>query len=258
MRLSRILVVLSFFGAEFCWAEAAMCTKVLKVAVRHSEEAKWEFGDELLTELQKRTSCIFQITEVPLPRTEMMLKSGEIDIAMAVLPTEDRLRNAWYVPYGVSKNMAVTRKGVDAKSAEAFLAQPRWTMCELSGRIQGLKLYSNLVEQLRAAGRVTVSYSAKSMYDMFEAGRCELIVVPPISYRPQLKLRNLETSSNYWDWSPKERGDSFGMLLSRASMSEESAKHWKETVNAMRRDGTMKRLYEHFFTAQEAEQFQKY
>ncbi|MBI3229313.1 MAG: hypothetical protein HYZ45_03760, partial [Burkholderiales bacterium] len=50
----------------------------------------------------------------------------------------------------------------------------------------------------------------------------------------------------------------FGMLLSRATINEEGAKRWRDMVNAFRKDGTLKRLYERLYTSEEAEQFQRY
>ncbi|MBI3229389.1 MAG: ABC transporter substrate-binding protein [Burkholderiales bacterium] len=106
--------------------------------------------------------------------------------------------------------------------------------------------------QLRQNNRVEETPDVDSIFKKLKENRVDAMFSQPAVYRKKLRDLALENSVVIQDWTPNERPVPHGLILAKSRFSEKEAHQWRQLIEAMRTDGTLKRIYERYLPPSEA------
>lgn len=135
---------------------------------------------EFLVALGRKAGCTFEFPVVPRARLEAMFESGQADLIMAAVQSEQRDRSGLFIPLVSSR---VTLVSLDTERA------PVANMAEILNR-RDLKLvlvrgydygfaYRGLVQALSAEGRVLMEKDPVGVGRALKAGIADATIMPP-------------------------------------------------------------------------------
>jgi len=210
---------------------------------------------DVIDELQSRSKCKFTLVSMPRARIFAELEAGRIDMTTSVMGTPERLNYLWIFNYfqtefyavGLQKSAKVFRTG------EEFISNPE---APKLGVVRGFSygpVLNALVARLAAEKRVEEVSSIELLFKMLAADRMPVILASPMAYRKILADEGLEDKVAIVDWDNANGASPRGLAFSKKIFSEQSAKDWGLVVDAMCRDGTMKRLIGKYLNKRETQ-----
>lgn len=214
---------------------------------------------DIVDELAKRSGCKFDTQVMVRARIWADLATGEVDMSVSGIQNPERERFAWFAHYLSMKNYAILQKAVAAKvhSAEQFLAQPQLAFGVVRAFKHGEE-QDNLLKQLRQANRVEESPDVESIFKKLKENRVDAMFSQPAVYRKKLLDLNLESNVQIQDWTPREKGVPHGLILAKSRFSEKDATQWRALIETMRKDGSLKRIFERYLPASDAAKLLEY
>ncbi|TDR79709.1 substrate-binding periplasmic protein [Paludibacterium purpuratum] len=261
-RLSYLIATLLAAGLLAGTGQAAAqpaCQPVLRIAL--DEYGSYFFIDarhqmtgidlEIANELARRLHCRPQIRVESVVRIMRLVALGEIDMAMHKFVTEDRARIAWLTPYLREHNVALVRKGGPPPGMAAFVDNPKWLLGAGTSWHLGTALYDDLVTRMRGQGRVMEAADTDQLYTLLRANRVQVIITSAEVYRRQLSREEL-AQYRIEDWNGNAPYPSLNVMLARATVNEALATRVAAALQAMRADGTLRRIVEKYVAPDEA------
>jgi polar amino acid transport system substrate-binding protein len=251
------LVLLCFFGFEAVAAPVCpngpIVVGVQEVGILFHEGVGLD--KDVIDELQRRSKCEFSLKTMPRVRIFIELEAGLIDMTTSVMETPERLKFLWVFNYfqtefyavGLQKNAKVFR------TIEDFVANPD---APKLGVVRGFaygSVLDALVARLAAKKRLEEVGQIELLFKMLAADRMPAILASPMAYRKILADEGLEDQVVIVDWDTEGDASPRGLAFSKKIFSEQSAKEWGLLVEAMNRDGTMKRLIGKYLSKQETQ-----
>ncbi|MEN9867950.1 MAG: hypothetical protein RL748_3540 [Pseudomonadota bacterium] len=218
------------------------------------ENAKGPQGidKEIVDELIKRSGCQIQTQLMVRARIWADLASGELDMSVSGIQNPERDRFAWFAPYLSTKNYAILgKRAAKVHSAQEFIADPQLTF----GVVRAFKhgtLQDGWLAQLRSSNRVQESPDADSIFKKLKEQRVDAMFSQPPVYRKRIQDLQMQSEVQVQDWTPDEKGVPLGLIMAKSFFSQNQAAQWRNLLDAMRKDGTLKRIYEHYLPAAEA------
>jgi polar amino acid transport system substrate-binding protein len=233
------------------------CSRPLRIAlfeygVLYRSEIKDGADSRLLTLLQKRTGCEFNIVVLPRSRVWAEMKAGTLDIATAVIATPERESYAYILPYMQTRNIVLLSKKVEGRAH---------TMDELlqsglrMGAVRGFRhepTYDTLLDILRPRHLVLEAADVKENLRFLERGMVDAVFSQPIVYREYLSEAQLRNDYVFRDWAPAQETSTGGLMLSRATFSEAQAKRWDKLIDTLQKDGSQIKTLLPFVSVYEA------
>ncbi|MBF0237111.1 MAG: transporter substrate-binding domain-containing protein [SAR324 cluster bacterium] len=209
---------------------------------------------DIIDELKKRTGCPFEEMVLKRARIWSDLASGDLDIGMTGIQTEERDNFAWFANYLSMKNYAILRAGIadKVKRPEDFLALKDLQFGMLRSFKHGV-IQDQIIDQLRAQQRVQESPDAESIFKKLKEQRVDAMFSQPTTYHKHLKELQMEKDVVIQDWTPSEKGTIHGLIMSKSRFSEVQFKQWKAVIDEMRADGTLKRIYQKYLPPADAQ-----
>lgn len=227
-----------------------------KLGFRYYVEDGQEKGmnKDILDELRKRTGCSFVSQEMPFARIWADLGSGDLDMTLSGIRSPERDKTLWCAPSIATKNMAVIRTASAGavKNAEDFLANGKLIFGVVRGYTHGAE-QDKFLEKMRQAQRVEESASVDILFEKLKLGRVDGIFAFPFVYRKWLPELKIEKETAIQDWAPKDKGIIGCTMFNKLRFSEEEATRWRKLIDDMRKDGTLKRIFIRYVTAEEAD-----
>jgi len=213
------------------------------------------FDVDLLAELQRRSGCQFQFDVMPRARIWALLESGGLDFGTYGLETSERDQFAWFANYIYTKFYAVIRKDVVANfsvyDGDSFINVPSLQF----GKVRSYKhgpAQDQIIERLDAQHRIDYSVDEKMMFLKLAYRRFDAAFAEPITYKKYMNELHLDSEFTIQDWTNKGPDVPHGLIISKRRFDEYQAIHWIRLINEIRCDGTMLRIYEKYFTRNEA------
>lgn len=208
-----------------------------------------DIGDELA----KRSGCKFDVQVLARARIWADLASGDLDMSTSGIQNPDRDKFAWFAHYLSMKNYAVLQTAVAARvsSAHAFIKNTKLQFGAVRAFKHGAE-QDKWLETLRTAQRVQDSANVETLFKKLHEGRIDALFSQPPVYGKYLHDAGLKKDVVVQDWTPGEKGIPHGLILAKSRFTEDQAKHWQALVQAMRNDGTLKRIYLQYLSPTEA------
>jgi polar amino acid transport system substrate-binding protein len=195
---------------------------------------------DLVQELEQRSGCSIVIVDEPRAREWVELESGALEMTGAALVTPERNRFAWFAPYAVLKNYAITRSPSTALDTPAeILAADDLVVGVVRSYRHGAAIDA-MLDQLRRTHpeRIREVDDQDALFDVLAADPKFLIFGQPNAYGAYFRAKGI-TDARIIDIVPAEQPTPAGIAFSRARFSAEEAAKWLALVKGIRRDGTL-------------------
>lgn len=208
---------------------------------------------DIVDELAKRSGCRLDIQVMARARIWAELANGRLDMSVSGIQNPERDQFAWFAHYLSMKNYAILGTTVppSTHSAESFLQQPKLQF----GAVRAFKHGADQdkwLEKLRADNRVQDSANVETLFKKLKEGRIDALFSQPPVYGKSLADLGMQQSVRIQDWTPDEKGVPHGLIMAKSRFNAAEAKAWQALVGAMRTDGTLKRIYAKYLSANEA------
>jgi polar amino acid transport system substrate-binding protein len=210
---------------------------------------------DILEEFSKRTGCSFVTQEMSFARIWSDLASGDLDMSLSGIWSPERDKTLWCAPSITSKNYVVLGASArsSVKSEDDFLKNSKLQFGVVRGYTHG-KALDVWLKKMREAGRVEESANVEVLFEKLKLGRLDGIFAFPFVYRKLLTELNMKGITAVQDWFPEEKGIIGCTMLTKSRFSEAEASRWRALIRQMQSDGTLKRIFNKYVSASEAEQ----
>lgn len=231
-------------------ADARFCDRPIRVAlfefgVLYRSDTGDGIDARLLDALAKRTGCQYEFVVLPRARIWSELERGSLDLATAAIPTPDRRRFGYMLPYFRTRNLALLRDvpGSSWRSLQAFEASSAKLGVVRSFRHE--PAVDAFVERMRSQGRVVESADAQENLRLLQQGIVELVFAQPVVFRSYLSDAEM-AALRFLDWVPKDQEVVGAFILSRKSFLPEQARAWEQVLVKLIKEGAVGKIYGSF------------
>ena len=210
---------------------------------------------DLADELEHRSSCAFDRHVMARARIWNELKAGTLDLAFSGLESPERDEFAWFVPYLAVKNFAVLRKEdktLGINSASDFLARPRLRFGAVRSFIHG-QMQDRWLDELREKNRVVDYAESDLLFRNLKGGRIDATFADPLVFRRAMSDFDMQDELAIEDWTPEERGTPVNVIFAKSRFGPAELAQWQGILHDMINDGTMRKIFERYMSAAEAE-----
>jgi len=242
--------------ADYC-ANKPVKVGYFKLGYRYYVENGKEKGMnvDILEEFRKRTGCSFVTQEMSFARIWSDLASGDLDMSLSGIWSPERDKTLWCAPSITSKNYVVLGAAArsSVKNEDDFLKNSKLQFGVVRGYTHG-KALDAWLKKMREAGRVEESANVDVLFEKLKLGRLDGIFAFPFVYRKLLTELNMKGTTVVQDWFPEEKGIIGCTMLTKSRFSEAEANRWRDLIRQMQSDGTLKKIFNKYVSASEAEQ----
>ena len=207
--------------------------------------------------LARRSGCRFEFLPRARPRIWHDLQSGALMMTGSAIPTEERSELAWFVPYLAVKNYVLVRASLPIGSAREFIASKhlRW------GAVRSYRYgeeADRFLEALRAEGRLAEDGDLRAAFRAFAKGRTDGIFIQPYVLNLYLEAHSAGEAVRVLDWFPEDPPVIGALAFSKHFFTAEQVAAWRELVEGMHADGTLKAIFTRYVGAEQAERMLRF
>jgi polar amino acid transport system substrate-binding protein len=199
-----------------------------------------DFADELI----RRSGCKVNVSLMPRARIWQLIESGALDLSLSGITNEERDRFAAFAWYFSNKYYLLIRKDSGASTLADFERNDRLQL----GVIRSFRYSESanrLVDKLLAANRVSQSGGLGPLYETLLLNRIQGMIVEPFDTPALDEKKILEVATLI---ELNDPAVAHGLIMSRASLPSVEQEKWRALVNEMRADGSVRRIFEKYFT----------
>ena len=198
-----------------------------------------DFADELI----RRSGCQIRVSLMSRARIWKLIESGALDFSLSGIANAERNQYASFAWYFSNKYYLLVRKDSGIRQLADFEHNDQFQL----GVIRSFRYSESanqLVDSLSAENRVTQAGGLEPLYQALILRHIQGMIIEPIDY-PALdeeKIRDLTTIVEFNDPSIPH-----GLIMSKKALSPAEQEKWRELVNQMRADGTVRKIFEKYF-----------
>ena len=144
-----------------------------------------------------------------------------------------------------------------ARTLEGFLANPQYRVAVVKSFKHGAA-YDAWLDQLRAQNRVEEVGDQETVFNLLKNGRVQAMLAVPTTYTPFLRQTAMAERFSVLDLAASSKPVLAGLVLSRARVPDHAVKMMEKHLLAMRRDGTLERIYRRYMDAQVAREMVRF
>ncbi|MDY7578278.1 transporter substrate-binding domain-containing protein [Herbaspirillum sp. RTI4] len=203
-----------------------------------------DFADELI----RRSGCKFSVSLMSRDRIWQLIESGALDFSLSGIANEKRHHFAAFAWYFSNKYYLLVRKDTDARQLAEFERSNRFRL----GVIRSFRYSESanrLVDRLQSENRVSQSTGLAPLYEALALNQIQGMIMEPFDY-PALEQKNIRGMTRVIELN--DPAVPHGLIMSKAALSEEEQKKWRELVNGMRADGTVRHIFGKYFSSAQA------
>ena len=206
---------------------------------------------DVVDEVARRLGCTIEPSTDSRVRIWAGLNGGNLDMSVSAVATPEREKFGRVVPYLSERNYVLLSKdvGPHIHSMEDFLADPGIKIGVIKSFKHG-KAYDAWLDRLRAKGRVYEAPDYGALLRLFKVGRVQAMMAISSGWYPLLKHEQMAGTYRIMDWAPPRDAVVGGLILSRQRVDEAMAARFSKTIQAMREDGTLRRIFERHLDAE--------
>ena len=198
-----------------------------------------DFSDELI----RRSGCKVSVSLMPRARIWQLIESGALDFSLSGISNEARERFAAFAWYFSNKYYLLVRKDSAAARLADFEANRALKLAVIRG-FRYSATANRFVDQLDAQARVSYGTQLDPLYQVLLDNRVQAMIIEPVDY-PTLESARIreQTVVLEFDDPPVPHG----LIMSRKVLPAAEQQAWRELVDGMRADGTVRRIFEKYF-----------
>ncbi|BAE51733.1 substrate-binding periplasmic protein [Paramagnetospirillum magneticum] len=209
----------------------------------YSAETDSGIDKDIAEELGRRSGCKLVVSLMSRARIWQLIESGALDFSLSGIANAERNRFAAFAWYISNKYYLLVRKDAGIRKLADFERDEHLRL----GVIRSFR-YSEtanqLVDSLQAAGRVSQSAGLGPLYRVLSANAIQAMIIEPFDY-PALDEKRIRDFTDIIEFN--DPAVPHGLIMSKASLSPEEQDKWRDLVREMRRDGTVRRIFQKYF-----------
>ncbi|CAN5909864.1 hypothetical protein BH11PSE8_BH11PSE8_00780 [soil metagenome] len=199
---------------------------------------------DIADELIRRSGCKIIVSVMPRARIWQLIETGALDFSLSGITNESRDRFAAFAWYVSNKYYLLVHKDADVRSVAEFERNPALKL----GVIRSFRYSATanrLVDALDADRRVSYATSLEPLYQVLLDKRVHAMIIEPFDY-PSIERGKIRDQTMILAFD--DPAVPHGLIMSRRSLSPEQQQAWRALVDAMRADGSIRRIFEKYFT----------
>ena len=242
--LGRCLQVLSAWvlvhaPAWACGPYALAYYEIGSLYFRDAEGHEGGIDKDLIDELVRRSGCRIETRIESRVRIWLQLEHGGLDLSVSAIPTPERERYGWFLPYYRTRNFALLRHDLADRypNAASFLADAERRAVVVRGFRHGAS-FDTWVDQLRSQGRVSEVPDFPAALRVLRAAKADLVISAPVVMARAQQQETWLQDFRLVDWAPNDLA--VGALIgARARVSETDRQLLQRHLREMYRDGSL-------------------
>ncbi|SDY82469.1 amino acid ABC transporter substrate-binding protein, PAAT family [Collimonas sp. OK242] len=242
-------LVLSVCGLGSAVAAGPDCSRPFTLALHdhgllYSVDTDTGIDKDFADELIRRSGCKVNVSLMSRDRIWQLIESGALDFSLSGIANAERNRFAGFAWYFTNKYYLLVRKDAGMRKLSDFEHSDRFQL----GVIRSFRYSESanrLVDQLTAASRVSQANGLAPLYQTLLLGRIQGMIIEPFDY-PALeekKIRDITTVIEFNDPAIPH-----GLIMSNQALTAAEQDKWRALVNEMRADGSVRRIFEKYFS----------
>jgi polar amino acid transport system substrate-binding protein len=198
-----------------------------------------DFADELV----RRSGCQIRVSVMSRARIWQLIESGALDFSLSGITDDERDRYADFAWYFSNRYYLLVRNDSGIHRLADFEREEPFQL----GVIRSFRYSESanrLVDTLSAENRVSQAGGLDPLYQALILRRIQGMIIEPFDYPAidEKKIRDVTTIVEFNDPAVPH-----GMIISKKALAPAERQKWRELVNEMRRDGTVRRIFEKYF-----------
>jgi polar amino acid transport system substrate-binding protein len=205
---------------------------------------------DIADEMSRRSGCRLTLTMLPRARIWQLIESGALDFTLSGITNPQRDRFATFAWYVSNKYYLLVRRDADVRSVAEF-RRKRGLRVGLIRSFRYGDQANAFVDALEAQERITYAGSLDPLYTILLDDGIQAMIIEPFDF-PVIAGAQLKAQTAILDF-----GDPpvpHGLVMSRKSLPPAQQQAWRDVIQAMRNDGTMRRIFEKYLPADLARQ----
>ena len=248
--LGRLLLALLFAFGHFGLVSAATvdCSRTYTLALHdhgllYSADTDTGIDKDVADELVRRSGCKVTVSLMPRSRIWQLIESGALDFSLSGIANADRDRFAGFAWYFSNKYYLLVRNDAGVRQLSDFEQNEKLQL----GVIRSFRYSESanrLVDKLLSANRVSQAGGLAPLYETLMQGRVQAMIIEPFDF-PALDANMIRELSTIFEFN--DPPVPHGLIMSKKALAAAQQEQWRTTINAMRADGTMRRIFEKYF-----------
>ena len=195
---------------------------------------------DVAEELIRRSGCKVTVTLMARARIWQLIESGALDFSLSGITNADRDKFAAFTWYFSNKYYLLARKDAGVHSLADFAGNDKLQL----GVIRSFRYSESgntLVDTLQASSRLSQAGGLEPLYQALMLNHIQGMLIEPFDY-PTLGEKKIRGITAFND-PPVPHG----LIMSKKAVSPTEQEKWRALVDAMRADGTTRRIFEKYF-----------
>ena len=200
-----------------------------------------DFADELI----RRSGCKVGVSLMSRARIWQLIESGALDFSLSGIASPERRRFASFAWYFSNKYYLLVRKDTGMQQLAEFEGSEKFRL----GVIRSFRYSESanrFVDKLSVANRVTQAGGLDPLYQALLANRIQGMIMEPFDY-PVVEEKHIRDVTAIIEF--KDPSVPHGLIMSNKGLSAAEREKWRALVQEMRADGTVRRIFEKYFSS---------
>jgi polar amino acid transport system substrate-binding protein len=213
--------------------------------VLYDSHAGTGIDKDIAEAMARRTGCRIQTTLLPRARIWQLIESGGLDFSLSGISNPQRETYASFAWYVSNKYYLLVRKESRIRSVRDFQRDPRLKLGVIRSFRYG-ESANRFVDGLDEDNRLVYASSLEPLFQVLLEDKVQGMIIEPFDY-PTIEGATLreQTTILEFDDPPVPHG----LFMSRRSLPPAQQQAWREVIEGMRADGTIRRIFEQYFPA---------
>ncbi len=209
----------------------------------YSSETDTGIDKDVADEIARRSGCKVSISMMPRARIWQLIESGALDFSLSGITNPERDKFAGFAWYFSNKYYLLVRKDSAVQAIADFERNDKFQL----GVIRSFRYSESanrLVDKLQDANRLKQAGGLGPLYQTLMLNQIQGMIIEPFDF-PALeekKIREMTTIVEFNDPAVRH-----GLIMSKKAVPAAEQETWKAIIDAMRSDGTMRRIFEKYF-----------
>lgn len=209
----------------------------------YSAETNTGIDKDVADELIRRSGCKVTVTLMARARIWQLIETGALDFSLSGITNPERDKFASFAWYFSNKYYLLVRKDAGIRDQAGFERNGKLQLGVVRAFRYGTS--ANLfVDKLQEAGRVSQAGGLAPLYQLLMQNQIQGMIIEPFDY-PTLEEKTIREVSSIVEFN--DPPVPHGLILSRKALSAGEQDRWRALIQGMRRDGTMRRIFEKYF-----------
>ncbi|HYP31289.1 MAG TPA: transporter substrate-binding domain-containing protein [Burkholderiaceae bacterium] len=209
---------------------------------------------DIADEMSRRSGCHLALTMLPRARIWQLIEAGALDFTLSGIANAQRDRFAAFAWYVSNKYYLLVRRDADVRSVADF-RRKRGLRVGLIRSFRYGEQANAFVDALEEQERVTYAGSLDPLYTILLDDGIQAMIVEPFDF-PVISGAQIQAQTTILEFG--DAAVPHGLVMSRKSLSAAQQQAWRDVIQSMRGDGTIRRIFEKYFSADLARQMTQF